>query len=72
MASLVQDIKNGNLKSLYLFYGEEAFKRRYYKNLLKQYAAVFRGAKAGDRREFREIPDRNRKHGSFRPVGEDP
>ena len=36
MASIVQDIKNGNIRNLYLFYGEEAFKRRYYKNLLKQ------------------------------------
>ena len=35
MASLAQDIKKGNTKKVYLFYGPEAFKRRYYKNLLK-------------------------------------
>ena len=36
MSSVVQDIKNGNIKSLYLFFGEEAYKRRHYKNLLKE------------------------------------
>lgn len=35
MASLVKDIQNKRFAPVYLFYGEEAFKRRYYKNLLK-------------------------------------
>ena len=36
MASLAQDIKNGNIARMYLFYGEEAFKKRHFKELLKQ------------------------------------
>jgi len=36
MAALVKDIQNKRIAPVYLFYGEEAFKRRYYKNLLKE------------------------------------
>ena len=36
MASPAKDIQNHNIAPVYLFFGEEAFKRRYYKNLLKE------------------------------------
>ena len=35
MTALVKDIQNQRIAPVYLFYGEEAFKRRYFKNLLK-------------------------------------
>ncbi|MBQ9030750.1 MAG: DNA polymerase III subunit delta [Parasporobacterium sp.] len=35
MASIGTDLKNGHIANLYLFYGEEAFKKRHYKELLK-------------------------------------
>lgn len=34
MSSIVQEIQSGHLRPVYLFFGEEAYKRRYYKNLL--------------------------------------
>ena len=41
MAAIAADIKKGTIARVYLFYGEEAFKRRYYKELLKE--AVTKG-----------------------------
>jgi len=38
MKSPVKDIQNKQFAPMYLFYGEEAFKRRFYKNLLKNAA----------------------------------
>ena len=39
MMSAAEEIKKGNIANLYLFYGEEAYKRRYYKELLKKAVA---------------------------------
>ena len=36
MTSVISDIKNGNIADLYLFYGEEAYKKRHLKELLKK------------------------------------
>ena len=36
MTSVLSDINNGNIANLYLFYGEEAFKKRNFKELLKK------------------------------------
>lgn len=36
MDRISSDIKNGNIKRVYLFYGEDVFKRRVYKNALKK------------------------------------
>lgn len=41
MSSTAADIKNGKIASAYLFYGEEAYKRRHYKEMLKE--AVTKG-----------------------------
>ena len=39
MMSAAEEIKKGHIANLYLFYGEEAYKRRYYKELLKKAVA---------------------------------
>lgn len=39
MKTAAEEIKNGSIANLYLFYGEEAYKRRYYKELLKKAVA---------------------------------
>lgn len=35
MKSVVEDIKKGSFKPVYLFYGEEAYLKQQYKNRLK-------------------------------------
>mgnify|MGYP000511945136 CR=1 FL=1 len=43
MKSVVEDIKKGSFKPVYLFYGEEAYLKQQYKNRLKKCSSSGRG-----------------------------
>lgn len=43
MKSVVEDIKKGSFKPVYLFYGEEAYLKQQYKNRLKDASSSGRG-----------------------------